>query len=61
MGFLYMWLHNGQQCWGEVVLTKRELHNVVDRYAVAVKKHSGKTIGHLPRLCNMFIEQGGNI
>ena len=33
MGFLYTWLHNGQQCWGEVVLTKRELHNVVDRYA----------------------------
>ena len=50
---------------GEVLLTQRELHNVTDRYAVAVKKHSGETVGHLPRkisrLCSMFIGQGGDI
>ena len=34
---------------GEVLITERELHNVADRYAVAVKKHSGETVGHLPK------------
>ena len=50
---------------GEVLETKRELHNVTDCYAVAVKKHSGETVGHLPRkisrLCSMFMDQGGDI
>ena len=50
---------------GEVLLTQRELHNVTNCYAVAVKKYSGETVGHLPRkisrLCSMFIGQGGNI
>ena len=50
---------------GEVLITERELHNVADRYAVAVKKHSGETVGHLPRkisrLCSIFIDQGGDI
>ena len=32
---------------GKVLLTERELHNMVDRYAVAVKKHSGEIVGHL--------------
>ena len=49
---------------GEVLITERELHNMADRYAVAVKKH-GETVGHLPRiisrLCSMFIDQGGDI
>ena len=52
-------------CFGEVLLTQTELHNVTDRYAVTVKKHSGKTVGHLPRkilrLCSMFIDQGRDI
>ena len=51
--------------FGERLFTERELHNVVDRYAVAVTKDSGETVGHLPRkisrLCSMFIEQGGDI
>ena len=34
---------------GNLVVAERESHNVVDRYAVVVKKHSGETIGHLPR------------
>ena len=34
---------------GEVLLTQRESHDVADLYAVAVKKHSGETVGHLPR------------
>jgi len=52
--------------FGEMLCTDRELHNVVDRYAVAVTKaDSGETVGHVPleisRLCSMFIEQGGDI
>ena len=50
---------------GEVLLTERELRNVVDRYAVAVRKHSGEIVGYLPknisRMCSMFIDQGGDI
>ena len=50
---------------GEVLITERELHNMADRYAIAVKKHSGETVGHLPRkilrLFSMFIDQGGDI
>ena len=49
----------------EVLITERELHNVAYHYAVAVKKHSGETVGNLPRiilrLCSMFIDQGGDI
>ena len=32
---------------GEVLLTERELHNMADCYAVAVKKHCGMTVGYL--------------
>ena len=51
---------------GEEMLCEREPSNVVDRYAVAVKKHgSGVIVGHLPkkisRLCSMFILRGGDI
>ena len=68
-GFLYTWVPRLREIWtavlGEVLITERELHNVADCYAVAVKKHSGETVGHLPRkisrLCSMFIDQGGDI
>ena len=50
---------------GEVLITERDFHNMADCYAVAVKKHSGETVGHLPRkisrLCSVFIDQGGDI
>ena len=54
---------------GQVLLTKGELATQCgcDRHAVVVnsKKHSDKTVGHLPRklsgLCSMFIDQGGAI
>ena len=50
---------------GEVLETEEELQNVTDRYAMAVKKHTGETVGHLPRkisrLCSMFMDQGGDI
>ena len=50
---------------GEVLITERELHNVADCYAVAVKKHAGETVGHLPKkismLCSTFIDKGGDI
>ena len=49
---------------GEVLICERELHNVRDRYAVAVKK-SGTIIGHLPRklsrVCSLFLRRGGTI
>ena len=36
--------------FGEILCTERELHNVVDRYAVAViKADSGETVGHVVR------------
>ena len=45
--------------FGEEFNTEREIGNIVDRYAVAVKKYSGETVGHLPkrisRMCSMFI------
>ena len=34
---------------GEELICIPEIGNVVDRYAVAVKKDSGETVGHLPR------------
>ena len=51
---------------GEELLCERELENVVDRYAIAVKKlDSGITVGHLPkkisRVCGMFTQRGGKI
>ena len=51
---------------GEELLCERELGNVVDRYAIAVKKpDSGITVGHLPkkisRVCSMFTQRGGKI
>ena len=50
---------------GEELLCVSEVGNVVDRYAVAVKKDSGETVGHLPqkilRMCSMFILRGGGI
>ena len=62
--------------FGEILCTERELHNVVDQYAVAVTKDSGETVPrktskiiqyvHQARrwhnLCSYeFIEQGGDI
>ena len=32
---------------GEVTLTERELYNIADRIAVAVKKHCGEIVKHL--------------
>ena len=50
---------------GQVLLTKGELATymaaVVMPLAVNSKKHSDKAVGHLPRLCSMFIDQGGDI
>ena len=51
--FLYMWVPRYNiiltAVLEEVLLTERELHNMTDHYAMAVKKHSGETVGHLPR------------
>ena len=54
--------HVYEETWeatcGEVLVCERDIRNVEDRYAVAVKK-DGTTIGHLPRIvsriCSLFI------
>ena len=48
---------------GEELNCEREIGNVVDRYAVVVKKPDmGETVGHLPkrisRMCSSFLQQG---
>ena len=48
---------------GEELNCEREIGNVVDRYAVAVKKPDmGETVGHVPkrisRMCSSFLQQG---
>ena len=49
---------------GDQLNCERELDNVKDRYAVAVKK-DGAVIGHLPRkiskICSLFLRRGGII
>ena len=40
---------------GEVLITERELHNVANRYTVAVKRHSGETVGHLLERYRCFV------
>ena len=49
---------------GEVLVCERELRNVEDRYAIAIKKDE-TVIGHLPRnlsrVCSLFIRRGGTI
>ena len=50
---------------GEQLLCEREVRNVVERYAISVKKDLGITVGHFPqkisRVCDMFIQRGGDI
>ena len=48
---------------GEELNCEREMGNLVDRYAVAVKKlDTGETISHVPkkisRMCSLFLQQG---
>jgi len=35
--------------FGEILCTERKLHNVVDRYVMAVTKDSGETVGYVTR------------
>ena len=50
---------------GEELTCEREIGNVVDRYAVAVKKDTDETVGHAPkkisRICSSFLQHGGLI
>ena len=50
---------------GEQLLYGREHGNVVDRYAMVVKKDLGITVSHLPqkisRICSMFTQRGGEL
>ena len=46
---------------GEQLTCQHEVGNVTDRYAVAVKKDSGKTVGHvlkISRIRSMFLQYG---
>ena len=46
---------------GEELVCEQEIGNVVDCYAIAVKKNSGKTVGHVPKIsqmCSSFLQQG---
>ena len=47
---------------GEYLSCEREIGNVVNRYAVAIinlKKDSGETVGHVPKIsCSSFLQQG---
>ena len=55
--------HAYEEIWtvvfGEEFNTEREIGNIVDWYAVAVKKYSSETVGYLPKkisqMCSMFI------
>jgi len=50
---------------GKQLTCEHEMGNMVDRYAVAVKKDSGKTVGHVPRkisrMCSTILELGVQI
>ena len=60
--------HTYQSVWdaptGETLLCEREVGNVHDTFAVAIKK-DGEVVGHCPRkisaLCSFFIRRGGKI
>ena len=47
---------------GEQLTCQFEVSNVTDRYAVAVRKDSGKTVGHVLkkifRICSVFLQHG---
>ena len=50
---------------GEELTCQREIGNVLDRYAIAVKKDTGEIVGHVPkkisRICSWFLQHGGTI
>jgi len=50
---------------GEQFYCEREVGNIVDRYAVAVKNNAGTIVGHLPQkiswLCSIFLTGRGTI
>ena len=50
---------------GEELACEHESSNMVDRYAVAVKKDSGEIVGHVPkkisRMCSSFLDLGVQI
>ena len=60
--------HVYQEIWvaseGEVLSCMREVGNIQDPFAVAIKK-SSTTVGHVPRkvsaVCSMFLRRGGSI
>lgn len=60
--------HEYQSVWdapiGETLLCEREVGNIHDTFAVAIKK-DGEVVGHCPRrisaVCSIFIRRGGKI
>ena len=45
----HVYSENWTAALGEELFCERDIGNVIDRYAVAVKKDSGETVGHLPQ------------
>ena len=47
---------------GEQLACQRQVGKVIDRYAVAVKKDSSETVGHvlkkISRICSMLLQHG---
>lgn len=47
--------------WVDILAEKlREIGNVINRYAIAVKKDSGETVGHVLKIssiCSLFLQQ----
>ena len=50
---------------GEELTCQRKIGNMLDQYAVAMKKDTSQTVGHVPkkisRICSSFLQHGGTI
>ena len=49
---------------GDELACQQKLGTVLDQYAVAVKKDTGKIVGHVPkisRICSSFLQHGSTI
>ena len=54
------WIAVLEEVLEEELSCDREIGNVVDWYAVAVKKDSGETVGYVPKIsqiCSWFLQQ----
>ena len=61
----HVYSKNRTAALGEELYCEQDIGNVIDQYAIDMKKDSSETIGHLPqkisRNCTMFLQRGGEI